>query len=182
MGRTAYLAIGLIFLSAGLILFALSVYGQTWLYIGLGALTLILSVLNGGKMAALAHDAHALKLRSGRIFSPAGIMALFGFFFILMVLFMSLMMMLAFKAAGLIASVLGSGISTFIYSVTVLIASYLLFKYSYDREPYELKSSWGERMDRMYAMPKGMMNAGKDAAEDAISRISSAFSGSRGRP
>ena len=182
MGRTASLVMGLILLSAGLTLFALSVYGQTWFYIGLGALTLILSVLNGLKMAALAHDAHALKLRSGRLLSPAGIMAVFGFFFILMVLFMSLMMMLAFKAAGLIASAFGSGISTFLYSIIILIASYLIFRYRYDREPYELKSSWGRRMDRMYAMPKGMVDAGKEVAEGSISRISSAFSGSRGRP
>ncbi|GEM_PF-2903759 len=168
MGRKALLISGALLMAGALSVFALNTYGQSWTYVLMGALTLIFSVLDGRKIAGLVHDSHALKLRTGRLFSISGMIAIVMFFFILFVLFATITMMLVFKVAGMVASVYGAGLTTFLYAILALVCSYILFRYSYDAEPYELRSSWGKRMEKAHSIPLKMKEKGISAVKKTL--------------
>ncbi len=171
MGRMKlYSAIALFGIAAYFLI--VNIWGQSWIFLAMAGITVLLAFLNGRKMAAIVHDSRVLKKRTGKKFSISAAMAIPALFFMIFVLFMSLASMLFFRAAGLIVSVAGSGISTFIYSVLFLVGFYVLFSHIYESYPDDLKSSWGKKIEKAYGMQGKMTGMAKGMAGKAMGPMS----------
>ena len=126
----------------------------------IGLAVFLISILSGRNIAHLLHDSKALKKRSGKVFSPSGMVSLWMLFFIIAVIMYTIASLLFFKSVGLFIGIIGSSYLGLVHSTLALLGSYALFSWLCSKHPKKLCSSWGKRMESMAGMGKGMMEKG----------------------
>ncbi len=121
-----------------------------------------MSVMTGRNIAFMMHDAAVLRWRSGRVFSPRGLVSIWMLLFITAVLIYTVTSTVFFKSIALVIAGLTFSFLGLVHSTSALVGSYLIFRYRSDAHPDRLYSSWGRRMERMDGMGKDFMKRGKD--------------------
>jgi hypothetical protein len=124
--------------------------------------TFAMSVMTGRNIAFLMHDSAVLKRRSGREFSPKGLISIWMLLFITAVLIYTVTSTVFFKSIALAIAGLTFSFLGLIHSTSALVGSYLIFRYHSDRHPDRFYSSWGRRMEKMAGMRKALMDRGME--------------------